>query len=158
MMTETLQIRQIDDANKFQFISLLLIGDESEKMIGRYVDRGTLYAGYIGETAVAVCLTTDEGAGVVEVKNLAVRHEFRRRGIGRRMLAYIESINSGMTIQLGTGETPSTLRFYESCGYVYSHRIHDFFSDNYPAPIIEEGITLTDMIYLAKKAGHQSAD
>ena len=33
-----------------------------------------------------------------------------------------------------------------------------FFSDNYPAPIIEEGITLTDMVYLAKKAGHQSAD
>ena len=105
MMTETLKIRHIDDTDKSQFMSLLLIGDESEKMIGRYVDRGRLYAGYIGETAVAVCLTTDEGAGVVEVKNLAVRHVFRRRGIGRRMLAYIESINSGMTIQLGTGET-----------------------------------------------------
>lgn len=89
-------------------------------------------------------------AATVEVKNLAVEPDFRGRGIGRSMLEYIENMNRGKVIILGTGETPSTLRFYNSCGYFYSHRVPDFFIDNYPEPIVEEGVTLRDMIYLKK--------
>ena len=50
----------------------------------------------------------------------------------------------------GRETPPSTLRFYKSCGFTYSHRIPDFFTDNYPDPIIEEGVRLRDMIYLKK--------
>ena len=87
----------------------------------------------------------------VEIKNLAVDAEYRRHGYGRRMLEYVESQHSNKRFILGTGETPSTLRFYKSCGYSYSHRIPNFFTDNYPTPIIEEGVTLRDMIYLKKQ-------
>ena len=66
------------------------------------------------------------------------------------MLRHVERLNPDRTIILGTGETPSTFRFYNSCGYVYSHRVPNFFTDNYIAPIIEEGVTLRDMIYLKK--------
>jgi len=52
---------------------------------------------------------------------------------------------------VGTGETPGTLSFYESCGFVRSHRIPDFFTDHYHHSIVEEGITLKDMIYLKKE-------
>ena len=150
---EQLNIHRVDDKLKHLYRDLLIIGDESEKMIARYTGRGTLYAGNIGDKAVAVCMVTEEAPDTVEVKNLAVAPEFRRRGIGRQMLSHIESLHHGKTIQLGTGETPSTLRFYESCGYRFSHRIAGFFTDNYPAPIIEEGVRLTDMIYLTKKNG-----
>ena len=68
-----------------------------------------------------------------------------------RSLGYAESQHSNKKIILGTGETPSTLRFYKFRGYSYSHRIPNFFTDNYPAPIIEEGVTLCDMIYLEKR-------
>lgn len=139
------------DGDRSRFMSLLIIGDESEEMIARYLDRGDLYVGFMGETAVAVCVTTSEDDEVTEVKNLAVSPEFQRRGIGRRMLAYVESLNVGKTMILGTGETPSILRFYCSCGYVYSHRVIDFFADNYPYPIVEEGVTLKDMVYFTKQ-------
>lgn len=76
---------------------------------------------------------------------------FNVGGFGRRMLEHVEKLNTNKSIILGTGETPSTLRFYEKCGYRYSHRVPDFFTNNYSNPIIEEGVLLRDMIYLKKK-------
>lgn len=138
------------DGNKKQYLPLLLIGDESESMIDRYLDYGTLFVGFFNGMPIAVCVAVNLEPDVVEIKNLAVEAEFRRQGYGRRMLEHVESQHSNKKIILGTGETPSTLKFYKSCGYSYSHSIPNFFTDNYPAPIIEEGITLRDMIYLKK--------
>ena len=148
METERFIIKAID-SNKRLYMPLLLIGDESEAMIDRYIDHGCLHAGFLDGKPIAVCVTVCDDSGV-EIKNLAVAAEFRRHGYGRRMLLDVERRHPGRTLFLGTGETPSTLRFYQSCGYTYSHRIPDFFTDNYPAPIIEEGITLRDMLYLKK--------
>lgn len=139
------------DKDKKQYLPLLLIGDESETMIEHYLDPGTLYVGLFNGKPIAVCVTLNLDPNIVEIKNLAVEDKYRRHGYGRRMLEYVESQHSNKKIILGTGETPSTLRFYKSCGYSYSHRIPDFFTDNYPTPIIEEGVTLHDMIYLEKQ-------
>ena len=57
--------------NKRAFLPLLLLGDEQEDMIDRYLDRGTLWALYDGELQ-AVCVVTEEGSGDFEIKNLAV--------------------------------------------------------------------------------------
>lgn len=149
MNTSDFTIREIHDHKK-RFLELLLTGDESEEMIDRYLDRGRLLAGFLGNRPIAVCVVTEEGCGMAEVKNLAVSPDCRRKGFGRTMLKHIDSLYPDCVIRIGTGETPSTLRFYESCGYVYSHRIPDFFKDNYPAPIVEEGVELCDMVYLAK--------
>lgn len=130
---------------------LLLIGDESETMINRYLGRGRVFTGEISGQTVCVCVVTEESGGMVEIKNLAVTVPWRRHGIGRAMLRHVESLYAGRTLCLGTGETPSTLRFYHNCGYRFSHRVADFFTRNYPAPIIEEGVTLRDMIYLTKQ-------
>ncbi len=138
-------------SNKKQYLPLLIMGDESESMIDRYLDSGSLYVGLLNGKPIAVCVIVNLDSDTVEIKNLAVETEYRRYGYGRRMLEYVESQHSDKKIILGTGETPSTLRFYKSCGYFYSHRIPNFFTDNYPTPIIKEGITLCDMIYLEKK-------
>lgn len=153
----SLAIRKFEDGKR-NFMDLLLIGDESEDMIMKYLDRGQLYIGSIDNKDVAVIVTVEYDDGSIEIKNLAVDAAYRRRGIGRRMLEYVEKIHSNRKIILGTGETPSTLRFYQSCGYCYSHRIPGFFTDNYPNPIVEEGITLRDMIYLSKGSNCQPSE
>ena len=51
---------------------------------------------------------------------------------------------------VGTGDSPLTLPFYEKCGFKESHRVKDFFIENYDNPIYECGKQLTDMIYLKK--------
>ena len=54
------------------------------------------------------------------------------------------------TMLVGTGETPAILSFYESCGFSISHRLRNFFTDNYDHPMFEGDIQLVDMIYLKK--------
>lgn len=129
---------------------LLLIGDESEEMIARYLPGGTVYVAKLDGKIVAVCVVVELDNDWVEIKNLAVLPNHRRQGIGRSMLEFAESQHPRKKFRLGTGETPSTLRFYDSCGYRYSHRIKRFFTDNYDHPIVEEGVTLRDMLYLVK--------
>ena len=65
-----MEIREVTE-NKKQYLSLLLLADEQEDMIDRYLDRGTMYV--LDDSGVkAECVVTDEGGGVLEVKNLAV--------------------------------------------------------------------------------------
>jgi hypothetical protein len=51
---------------------------------------------------------------------------------------------------VGTGETPAILSFYINSGFEISHRVKNFFTDNYDHPMFEDGIQLVDMIYLKK--------
>lgn len=51
---------------------------------------------------------------------------------------------------VGTGETPSILSFYERCGFEKSHRVSNFFTDNYDHPMFDGDIQLIDMIYLKR--------
>ena len=53
-------------------------------------------------------------------------------------------------LQVGTGDSPLTIPFYEKCGFVRSHIISNFFIDNYDHPIYESGIQLVDMVYLQR--------
>ena len=148
-MSENFKIVEIKNDKK-RFLQLLLIGDESETMIDRYLQQGNLYAGILDGIPITVCVALTIDDTTVEIKNLAVCPDFQRRGFGRLMLEHVENVNPDKSIILGTGETPSTLRFYEKCGYSYSHRVPDFFFFYYRNPIIEEGVTLRDMIYLKK--------
>ena len=53
--------------NKKQYLSLLLLADEQEDMIDRYLERGTMYLLEEKGAAKCVCVLTDEGEGVLEV-------------------------------------------------------------------------------------------
>lgn len=132
-----MKIVQITDTKK-QFMDLLLIGDEEESMIERYLERGDLF------------ILRDNG--VCELKNIAVRPEVQGHGYGGKLIEHIIQHYTGKfrEIIVGTGETPRILRFYSRYKFMYSHRIPRFFTDNYPRPIFEEGIQLKDMIYLKR--------
>ena len=148
---DCMEIRKIA-SHKKDYLPLLLLGDEQEDMIDRYLERGTLYALFIEDAARAVCVVTDEGNGVLEIKNIAVAPAFQKKGLGRALIAYIENAyrQTHAVLQVGTGESPLTVPFYEKCGFRYSHRIPNFFTDHYDHPICEGGVLLRDMVYLQK--------
>lgn len=143
-------ITQITD-NKKQYLDLLLLADEQESMIDRYLERGELFVLDDGGVK-AVGVVTDEGEGVCELKNIAVAPGFQRQGYGRRLIAYLCGRYSGQFGQMivGTGEVPGVLRFYKSCGFEYSHRVENFFTENYDHVMVEEGVVLKDMVYLKR--------
>lgn len=146
-----MRIEQIHDGKK-RFLDLLLIADEQEDMIDKYLDEGELFV-LFDPGPVSVGVVTDRGDGSCELKNLATAPECRGRGYGRELIAFLSArYAAGFTsMYVGTGETPSILRFYESCGFRPSHRIEDFFTDHYDHPIIDEGCLLSDMVYLKKE-------
>lgn len=140
-------------SNRKQYAALLLLADEQEEMVERYLDRGDMFILRAGKLALAECLVTQEGNGIFEIKSLAVRPEHQRKGLGRKMVEFVKDYYSGprRMLLLGTGETPRTKRFYESCGFRYSHRLRGFFLDHYDHPIVEEGIRLADMTYFKQR-------
>lgn len=135
--------------NKKQYLNLLLLADEQESMIDLYLESGEMFV--LDDCGVkAVCVVTDEGNGICELKNIAVTPDVQRQGYGKKLINYLIDYYSGKYFQIivGTGDVPCTIGFYKSCGFEYSHRIENFFTDNYDHPIVEEGVLLKDMIYL----------
>ena len=145
-----MEFRRIE-AEKRNFLPLLLLGDEQEDMIDRYLDRGVLTALYDGGLR-AVCVVTEEAPGVYETKIRAVEPPFHRRGYGRAMVERAVRdcrAAGGRRLLVGTGDSPLTLPFYQACGFRESHRVPGFFLRYYDHPIYEGGRLLSDMIYLS---------
>ena len=115
-----MDIRRIE-SGKRDFLPLLLLGDEQEDMIDRYLDRGTLLALYDGGLRAAM-----------------VRH-----------VAGACRTAGGTRLLVGTGDSALTLPFYRACGFRESHRVPNFFLQFYDHPIYEGGRLLSDMVYLS---------
>ena len=96
--------------NKRDYMDLLFLADEQEDMIDKYLDKGTMYVldddGVKGE-----CVVTDEGNGVLEIKNIATLPESHGKGYGRLLIKYISEKYAGkyMILQVGTGDSPLTI-------------------------------------------------
>ena len=149
---EFTEIKLVKEQKK-HYLELLLLGDEQESMIDRYLEEAELFVWQKGAEAIAVACVTDEGAGVCELKNLAVKSSYQRKGFGKRFLNYLfEYFKNDFRLMLvGTGESKSTMAFYESCGFRYSHRVKNFFLENYDHLIFEDGCFLRDMVFFKKE-------
>jgi len=145
-----MKIKKIAE-NKKEYIDLLLLADEQEDMIDKYLERGEMFVlddnGVKGE-----CVVTKESDGVYELKNIAVYPEYQHRGYGRALIEFLLfRYTDCKTMLVGTGDSPSILNFYKICGFVESHRISNFFIDNYDHPMYENGEQLIDMVYLKRE-------
>ena len=140
------------DTGKKDYLDLLLIADEQEDMIDRYLESGDMYALYDGGLK-GVCVVTKESEDVCELKNIAVYEQFRGKGYGKAMVrGLFEKYESTFkTMLVGTGDIPFIVGFYKNCGFEYSHKIKNFFTDNYEKPMFEDGIKLIDMVYYKKE-------
>lgn len=138
--------------NKKQYLTLLLLADEQESMIDRYLNRGTMYLLVDGDVK-SECVVTDEGNGILEIKNIATEPAFQGKGYGKMLIDLLVSKYRGRytTLQVGTGAGSSVISFYEKCGFVPTHVIKNFFTDHYDHAIYENGIQITDMLYLQRK-------
>lgn len=146
-----MEIREIK-GDKKQFFSLLLLADEQEDMIDRYLEKGTVYV--LDDDGVKCqCVVTDEGDGILEIKNIATKPEYQGKGYGKQLIDFLimNYRETYSVLQVGTGDSPLTVPFYEKCGFIRSHSIKNFFTDYYDHPIYEGGVQLVDMVYLRRK-------
>ena len=137
--------------NKRDYLPLLLLADEQENMIDRYLDKGKMYV--LDDNGIKCeCVLTDVGNRVLEIKNIATVPEYQGKGYAKALIDFIVKKYRKQydILQVGTGDSPKTIPFYEKCGFIRSHSIPNFFTDNYDHPIYECGVQLVDMVYLQK--------
>ena len=102
---------------------------------------------------MALCVVTDEGDGVLELKNIAVEPVCQKKGYGRRLIRFIcqKYKNQFHTLQAGTGDSLLQCRFTSTAALYGGSVIPHFFMDHYDHPIYEGGKQLDDMIYFQLK-------
>ncbi len=141
-------IKEIE--NKRDYLPLLLLADEQENMIDLYLVRGTMFVLEDDGIVKGECVVTDEGDGVLEIQNLAVAQEYQAKGYGKQLIEYVVSHYKDRykVLQVGTGDSPLTIPFYEHCGFIRHHIIKNYIVDHYDQPIFEGGKQLIDKVYL----------
>ena len=146
-----MEIRKVE-TDKKRYLDLLLLADEQEDMVDRYLERGTMYVLEDGGVK-AECVVTDEGDRILELKNIAVEPAAQGKGYGKALIDFLIETYAGQytVLQVGTGDSPSTIPFYEACGFRRHHLVKKFFTDHYDHPIYEGGVQLVDMVYLQRE-------
>ena len=146
-MMEIIKIKE----NKKRFLNLLLLGDEEEKMIDRYLEDSNVFV-LCDQDLKSICVVKQLSKTIFEIKNIATLEKYQRQGYGHEMMKFILNYykNKCKTMYVGTGDSANILDFYKKCGFKFSHKKKNFFIDNYPHPMYENNTQLIDMIYLKK--------
>ena len=76
-------------------------------------------AAYEGDTLLGVIRTVGDGQTIIYIQDILVLPEHQRRGIGTALVqAVLERFRDVRQIMLTTDNTPKTIAFYESLGFV----------------------------------------
>ncbi len=134
---------------------LLLLADEFAEVIDRYIFNSQVYVYEIDQKIIGQYamyrLSNDE----VEIKNIAVLPDYQGKGIGKFLLkdADQRAKASGFkTMFIGTGDVMMMqLLLYQKTGYEMNYLKKNFYIDNYPEPIYENGLQLKHMVMLRKE-------
>ena len=133
---------------------LLLLADETLESINRYIHNCDIFVYEIKEKLIAVYALQELDNDTVEIKNIAVVEEYQGNGIGKKLLQ--DASEKGIekeckVILIGTGDASlKQLALYQKMGFEKFTTKENFFLNNYPEPIYENGIQLKHMIMLKR--------
>ncbi|MGP4076851.1 GNAT family N-acetyltransferase [Halobacillus sp. K22] len=135
------------------YMSYLLLADESEDIINGYINEGELYVIQCQDKEVGVVLFTFPSIDTVEIKNMALAEKVRGHGVGKQVLN--EAVNkfskrNYARLIVGTANSSlGNLAFYQKAGFRFYEIRRDFFLQ-YPSSIFENGIQALDMVIFEK--------
>jgi ribosomal protein S18 acetylase RimI-like enzyme len=144
-----------DEQEKQKFMPLLLLADESEEKIRKYLGKGDLFylVNSSSKTVGVIVLLALNGV-TVEIKNVAISPEHRGKGLGKLLVTRALQIYKEKGIKhfiVGTANSSiGNLAFYQKLGFRMFAIKKDFFLD-YPSEIWENGIRAVDLIMLEKE-------
>lgn len=112
-----MEIRNVE-TDKKRYLDLLLLADEQEDMVDRYLERGVMYVLEDGG-AKAECVVTDEGNGILELKNIAVAPDFQGRGYGKALVDFLVRTYKGQYAvrRWAPGTAPPPSRFMNPAAF-----------------------------------------
>ena len=148
-----MKIRLLNPGEQIPY-DLLLSADPSIEVIGRYLDRNYTYVAEKEGRIAAVYILYPVEADIIEIKNIAVAEDCRNQGVGTALLVHAAGISrdSGYSkLIIGTADVSlSPLSLYQKNGFKISGVKKNFFVDNYPEPVFDDGERCVDMVMLEK--------
>ncbi len=135
-------------------MELLLLADPSEDKVRSYLSGSKCFIASSDGVVLAACVVQPRGTDTHELMSIAVHPAHQKSGYGTALLKWVIDFfrNSGARqLELGTGTFGYQLAFYQRQGFRVTSIDHDFFVNNYPEPIVEDGIQLRDMLRLTLK-------
>ena len=136
---------------------LFELAEDSRVRLDGYLDHGRVLVarddrgGVVGHLQLVSTASPD----VVAIKNVAVRPDTQRRGIGRRLVERALEVctaEGAHTVTVATAAADlGNLRFYQRCGFRVASVERDAFTeaDGYPPGLTTDGIPVLDAIHLA---------
>ena len=131
---------------------LLLLADPDWLQVEKYMDRSSWIVAEISGRIIGVCGYMPVDASSAEIMNAAVNPDFQGKGYGKQLILRTleQSINEGyQKIIVRTGNSSlDQLGLYQKCGFRMVRIERDYFVNNYPEPIYENGIHCRDQVVL----------
>ncbi len=151
-----MKIQQIR-RDKDEYMDMLLMADPQRDMIESYLDQGEMFALVNGGAVCAVCVVKMLKNRKCELKNIVTRESDRGKGYAKYMIRCICEYYGNIcdTMYVGIANSKGMMGFFEQCGFINSHVVVNYFADHYREPIYEDGVRLTDKIYLKKQLGSE---
>lgn len=132
--------------------SLLLLADPDWSQVENYLDKSSWTVAEEQGRIVGVCGLMPLDTASAEIVNLAVDPDRQGKGIGKRLIASaLEQAQSRgcEKVIVRTGNSSlNQLGLYQKCGFRMVRIERDYFVNNYPEPIFENGIPCRDQIIL----------
>lgn len=132
-------------------IELLLLADPSEDKIRSYLSGSKCFVASVGAGVVGACVVQPLSQDTYELMSIAVDPACQNCGYGTALLKWVIDFyrNTGARqLEVGTGTFGYQLAFYQRQGFRVTSIDQNFFVNNYPEPIFEDGIQLFDMLRL----------
>ncbi|WP_345080649.1 N-acetyltransferase [Nemorincola caseinilytica] len=133
---------------------LLLLADETTEAIEKYIYTSDVYVARQDKAGkpIAVFVLQQQGHAEMELKNIAVSISFQEMGIGSYLVGKIKEIAAQAgctTLWVGTPDIATKeIGFYKRNGFAEAGTRKDFYIENYPDPLYDNGVQLRDMAML----------
>lgn len=147
-----MKIQQIR-RDKEEYMDMLLLADPQKDMIESYLDKSEVFVLINGKDVCGICVIEPLKNRKCELKNIVIREEDRGKGYAGYMLRHIceHYGNQCDTMYAGMYNRRRTIEFFEKCGFMNSHIAANFYLEYYREPIYQDGVRMTDKIYMKKQ-------
>jgi len=133
---------------------LLLLADPNQEVIDAYLKNSSIYIAVLADETVGVFVLFPLSDERVEIKNIAVAEPHQDKGIGKILLSEairIAQQHHYQSIWIGTANSSiAQLYLYQKMGFEIMEIKKDFFLQNYPDPIFENGIQAKHLLLLSQ--------
>ncbi|GHN01169.1 N-acetyltransferase [Cytophagales bacterium WSM2-2] len=134
---------------------ILLLADEPVEVVDRYIFDCEIYVYERDGKIIGEYSLYPISNEVIEIKNIAVLTEEQGKGVGQLLLkdAETRAREKGCKTQIiGTGDVMMMqLYVYQKAGFEMYDLKKNFYIDNYPRPLFENGLQLKHMVMLKKE-------